>query len=165
MNDNWKTPSYIWNLVELSMRDPVFDPCPLHPDFDGLNTDWKTCSYINPPYSRGQLEKWVPKGFSEFTKLTENCLEPCFIWLVNYGNCLNRKLLKNTASAICDLYQRIAFIDPSTGKPQSGNDRDQVVYLWCLNQDTIEFFIDNFSDIGKVFVCAEDIRDLIKKST
>lgn len=44
-----------------------FDPCPINPQFDGLSISWprdQVC-YVNPPYSRGKLSKWVKKCHSE----------------------------------------------------------------------------------------------------
>jgi site-specific DNA-methyltransferase (adenine-specific) len=68
-NSNWKTPSNI--LKEIyewygDSNNEMFDPCPTNPKVDGLKIDWKERNYINPPYSRGELIKWLEKGYNEF---------------------------------------------------------------------------------------------------
>ncbi len=40
-----------------------FDPCPNNPTFDGLEIEWPKGKpiFVNPPYTRGQISKWVKK--------------------------------------------------------------------------------------------------------
>jgi len=52
----------IYQLFGLS-KDDMFDPCPLNPDFDGLQIPWKKYNYVNPPYSH--LPQFVDKAISE----------------------------------------------------------------------------------------------------
>jgi len=42
-----------------------FDPCPNNPTFDGLSIDWPKGKpiFVNPPYTRGQISKWVKKCY------------------------------------------------------------------------------------------------------
>jgi len=42
------------------------DPCPLyeHPQREGLEREWGTSTFINPPYGR-QLGKWMRKAYAE----------------------------------------------------------------------------------------------------
>ena len=44
-----------------------FDPCPHLPDFDGLNIEWGTSNFVNPPYGR-EIGKWLKKGYEEWQK-------------------------------------------------------------------------------------------------
>ena len=66
-NDNWATPKWLIDLFK-----DYYDPCPLNPDFnieineDGLTTDWKEFTYINPPYSK--VLPWVLKAVEEAKK-------------------------------------------------------------------------------------------------
>ena len=53
-----------WLKLEIIERfGEYFDPCPVNPQFDGLSIDWPRdkAVYVNPPYTRGQLSKWVKK--------------------------------------------------------------------------------------------------------
>ena len=59
-SDIWSTPKDIYNKF-LSMG--AFDPCPIDPKFDGLNTDWESFVYVNPPYS--EIRKWLDKALIE----------------------------------------------------------------------------------------------------
>ena len=48
----------------------IFDPCPNDPSFDGLRIDWplNKTAYVNPPYTRGEISKWVKKCFHEYQR-------------------------------------------------------------------------------------------------
>jgi phage N-6-adenine-methyltransferase len=35
---------------------------------NGLKQDWGKCNWCNPPYSRGQIDKWLKKGIEEQKK-------------------------------------------------------------------------------------------------
>ena len=52
---------------------PLFDPCPDNWTECGLSMDWvDRCGgrvvYVNPPYTRGQLDKWVKKVHDEWRR-------------------------------------------------------------------------------------------------
>lgn len=56
----------------------LFDPCPNNPTFDGLKLNWSgviradtnqyEAVYVNPPYTRGQISRWVEKAEYEASK-------------------------------------------------------------------------------------------------
>jgi len=147
-NDYWQTPEYILEKVRLVLDDDYFDPCPINPQFDGLQVEWKIRCFINPPYSRGSLEKWSVKADIEYRKLWQ-FTDPEFIWLINYGCTANRQLISRKATAICIPDKRVAFINPETGVQQRGNDRDQMIYYWGTNPRT---FREAFEVIGEIFI-------------
>lgn len=152
MKNNWQSPPYILDRVKQVLGDDYFDPCPIDPDFDGLSIKWPNKNaFINPPYSRGSLESWVPKALKEYKEMWEDKEKDfvSFIWLVNYGATGNRILLKQEADAICDLYKRVNFVHPKTGIECKGNDRDSVIYYWGWRYGA---FKTAFKDIGKVFI-------------
>lgn len=60
------TPDYIIENIKKQYGE-MFDPCPNNPTFDGLAIAWpldKVC-FVNPPYTRGQIGKWVKKCSDE----------------------------------------------------------------------------------------------------
>ena len=59
---NWKTPSAVYADLNTEFGFD-FDPCPPDPDFDGLNCEWGSCNFVNPPYS--QIKKWLQKAIIE----------------------------------------------------------------------------------------------------
>jgi site-specific DNA-methyltransferase (adenine-specific) len=61
-SDNWTTPQDLYNELNKEFNFN-FDPCPLNPNFDGLNINWKERNFINPPYSKIAL--WVEKAERE----------------------------------------------------------------------------------------------------
>jgi hypothetical protein len=64
-NQFWKTP--VWLYDELNKEFNFdFDPCPINPDFDGLNIEWGKINYVNPPYNKKDL--WIKKSYEEWQK-------------------------------------------------------------------------------------------------
>jgi hypothetical protein len=61
MNDDWKTPKWLMEFFK-----DYYDPCPVNPTFDGLKIDWKSPSFVNPPYSN--VLEWVKKAIEESKK-------------------------------------------------------------------------------------------------
>ena len=62
---DWKTPKAFYQALDAEFGFD-FDPCPTKPKFDGLNSEWGTVNYCNPPYSH--LALWLEKGFEEWKK-------------------------------------------------------------------------------------------------
>jgi len=63
-SDDYKTPEIIYKILddEFHFND---DPCPLHGS-GGLDREWGTSTFINPPYSKPA--PWVEKGYIESLK-------------------------------------------------------------------------------------------------
>lgn len=61
MNDNYATP--LWLMEHFKNH---FDPCPLNADFDGLKIEWKSPTFVNPPYSDPLA--WVIKAIEQSKK-------------------------------------------------------------------------------------------------
>ena len=54
------TPDRVWDMIKDNWgyeKEQLFDPCPVNPQWNGLDIDWKELNYVNPPYSREQGEK------------------------------------------------------------------------------------------------------------
>jgi len=68
--DCWETPQYIKEYIynRFGIEGDMFDPCPANPKINGLLIDWEKCSYVNPPYSRGNQIKWIKKAVDESKK-------------------------------------------------------------------------------------------------
>ena len=64
-----ETPDWLKDKIILEFGE-YFDPCPVNPTFDGLSIDWPTniVNYVNPPYTRGEISKWVKKCHEENMK-------------------------------------------------------------------------------------------------
>ena len=60
LGDNYETDKWLANIFA-----GWYDPCPLDPDpkIDGLLTDWKINTFVNPPYSNPKV--WVRKAIME----------------------------------------------------------------------------------------------------
>jgi len=70
-NDDWETPDIIYQWIKEYMFNntidikEIFDPCPLHSTFNGLEIPWKKVNYINPPYTRELKEAFIRKAYQE----------------------------------------------------------------------------------------------------
>lgn len=69
-SDDWATPpAFLEGLGKVYEFD--FDPCPLGhdtSDWDGLEIDWGSMNYVNPPYSRKLKEAFIHKAVEESVK-------------------------------------------------------------------------------------------------
>ena len=63
--DHWATPTDLYNELNNEFHF-TFDPCPLHAKFDGLNIDWGTSVFVNPPYSN--ITSFLEKAHKELHK-------------------------------------------------------------------------------------------------
>ena len=61
-SDHWTTPKALYDALDAEFHF-TFDPCPRHPDFDGLAVPWPGSVFINPPYSN--IAAFLKKGLDE----------------------------------------------------------------------------------------------------
>ena len=63
-SDHWSTPKEVYEALdkEFKFND---DPCPLG-GAGGLNREWGTRTFVNPPYS--EIKYWVAYGFNQASK-------------------------------------------------------------------------------------------------
>ena len=66
-HDNWSTPKDVYDKLDKEFNFN-FDPCPLNenPEFDGLELEWGSRTFVNPPYSK--LKDWCRKAYQEWGK-------------------------------------------------------------------------------------------------
>jgi hypothetical protein len=67
IHDDWKTPEWMLEDIRKEFGE-FFDPCPINPDFNGLEIEWQKVNYINPPYNRKDKEAFITKAFTESKK-------------------------------------------------------------------------------------------------
>ena len=65
LSDKWNTPRSLFKELHAEFKFN-FDPCPPNPKFDGLQIEWKSSNFCNPPFSK--IAYWVAKGFLESRK-------------------------------------------------------------------------------------------------
>lgn len=69
-SDNWQTPAELYNTLNKEFKFN-FDPCPLNHNlnlWDGLEIEWGSSNFINPPYSRKLKDLFVKKAIAESKK-------------------------------------------------------------------------------------------------
>ena len=65
-SDCWRTPPKIYKDLDKEFNFD-FDPYPYpKPEWDGLEIEWGSRSFCNPPYS--ETEKWIRKAIEEHKK-------------------------------------------------------------------------------------------------
>jgi site-specific DNA-methyltransferase (adenine-specific) len=135
--DEWQTPKDLFFALdaEFGFR---FDPCctsdtalcpfscPIDRGHDGLSRGWGGVrAFVNPPYSRGNIEKWCEKCVIEAQKGSlVVALIPC--------DCSTKWWQKYVMQAyeIRFLPRRVRFIDPTTGKPAGAPTFGSVIVVW-----------------------------------
>lgn len=61
--DDSRTPVWLLKAIRTEFGD-LYDPCPVDPDFDGLDKWWgKGVAYVNPPYSN--IKPWVYRAMEQ----------------------------------------------------------------------------------------------------
>ena len=128
----WGTPLFIADSVRQCVRILDLDPCSTQ-DFnatvgaevffsrkmDGLALDWNGSVYLNPPYARGEIDKWVRKLMREVD--ARNTKK--YVALVNNASDTQWfKRLLHLSNFICFYEGRITFVNPhlNTSKPLQG---------------------------------------------
>lgn len=141
-NDFWYTPPYVMNCVKQFFGFAGFgDPCPVNPEFNGLQHTWLPECYINPPYSRKLRRAFIQKGIKEYKGGR-------FLWLLNFGNNIDHWDLHQRSSSVCLPETRIRF---TPGHPALGDGKspmyDSIFILWGDPSG----FKEAFAPLGKAY--------------
>jgi site-specific DNA-methyltransferase (adenine-specific) len=59
-------PKGVYQTLDAEFRFD-FDPCPVDPDFNGLEIEWGQSNFVNPPYGK-HIRNWVRKAYYESLK-------------------------------------------------------------------------------------------------
>ncbi|MBK9580276.1 MAG: hypothetical protein IPO40_24690 [Fibrobacteres bacterium] len=62
-SDNWATPKDFYDTLDSEFHFD-YDPCPLNGS-GGLESEWGTSNFVNPPYSRKLKDAFVKKAIEE----------------------------------------------------------------------------------------------------
>lgn len=65
LRQTWNTPKETYRILNKEFNFN-FDPCPVDPNFDGLNIEWGDRNFVNPPFKN--ISNWIKKGFYEWKK-------------------------------------------------------------------------------------------------
>lgn len=118
--DNWCTPDYIIEKVRNAMGSIDLDPA-THPaaqsivkatnyytiETNGLDKEWKGNIWLNPPYSRGNIDLFVDKAISEWNEKF-NADKMCILVNSQTDTAWYHKLL-NSADCVLLFRKRIKF--------------------------------------------------------
>lgn len=143
IRDNWITPSYIMESVDNFFQGQYFDPFPINPHWDAYRIPWGDNIWLNPPYSK----------LSEIVKLPQY-KGKVSLWLTHTSHDVKwYKYLASQSTAICQLYDRVKFIDPKTHLPSKSTaiGKCQSIFLISPKHD-LEKFSEIFGKLGRVMV-------------
>lgn len=93
---------------------------------DSLVQPWGTSNWCNPPYSN--IMPWVEKAIAETARGNTTVMlipaDTSVAWFKKaFDNCYSCEFING----------RISFINVDTGKPQSGNNKGSVVFIFSPN--------------------------------
>jgi hypothetical protein len=66
LRGDWKTPKALYQALDAEFNFD-YDPCPVKPKFDGLESEWGETNFVNPPYGR-EIGRWIQKGYEQNLK-------------------------------------------------------------------------------------------------
>ena len=110
-SDQWATPRHLWHKLNNEFNFD-FDPCPLAKEIeqDGLECEWGTSNFVNPPYSRKLKDAFVRKAVEE-SKKGKLCV---LLLPVSTSTILFHEVIKPNAKEIRFLKGRVKFIGVNT---------------------------------------------------
>lgn len=110
--DDWATPKSLYDTLHAEFNFD-FDPCPLNHDtskWNGLEIEWGSVNFINPPYSRTLKEAFVKKAIEE-SKKGKRCV---MLLPVSTSTALFHDYIKPNAKEIRFLRGRVKFVGVNT---------------------------------------------------
>lgn len=147
--DEWMTPEWVISIAVQSMGNGRIDLDPCSTDFanelvqakvfydkehDGLSQEWQGKRlFMNPPYSRGNIDKWVSKLLHHWYKAD---IEQAFVVTNNVTDTLWAHKMYEACTALCYPQGRIHFLGPD-GEPVKQTRQGQC--FWYFGDNPRDF--------------------------
>ncbi len=150
--DNWRTPPEFYEKKN-KIYHFDFDPCPYNHDvneWDGLEVEWGSVNFVNPPYSLKLKSMFVEKAVEEMKKGKASVL----LLPVSTSTKLFHEVIKPNARHIEFIKGRLPFIGV--------NDKGQLVNHHLIEEVT-DKTIHHINRSG-VFEIGKDIPKYVKNS-
>lgn len=128
IKDEWRTPIEVFRFAESVVGRMQYDSActrenalalPIYLDGDAFSCEWVRTVWCNPPYSN--IEPWIDKAIE-----SEKAITAMLIPSPN-GEGRYKKLIAHSHEIA--IAGRLAFINPLTGKPVSGNTRGSSLFI------------------------------------
>tara|TARA_R110000744_G_scaffold95281_1_gene184148 strand:+ start:61 stop:576 length:516 start_codon:yes stop_codon:yes gene_type:complete len=157
-NNSWGTPPHFIESARKVMGSIDVDPASndeaqyivqagqyFTEDDSGLDQYWNGNVWLNPPYGRGLAKPFIRQIVHQYKVV--KCVTQAIVLLnsVYSSAWWKESEIAVSCSAICLPDHRIAFINPVTGKPEKGNDREQIITYIGDNPNK---FCEEFSQYG-----------------
>jgi len=140
----WETPGDFWTYISARYTFDV-DVCAteqstkcarfISPDQDGLSVPWgsgKGFAWCNPPFKCAR--KWHEKAVHEIFS-AQHISGAAVLGHACTGAAWWQQVVRQYAPTVLLLSPRISFVDPATGCPKSGNDRDSMLTIYHRADD------------------------------
>lgn len=131
--DDWATPAWLFDAVKRDFGRFNLDAAASQATAkvsawfgggaslaaDGLAAEWFGTVWCNPPYRRGEIERWIAKGIDEVAAgRAERCV---FLIPANTDTAWWHDLVWPHAAEVRMLRGRVSFDGPKNGKPTFGS--------------------------------------------
>ena len=112
---------------------------------------WLGNVWLNPPYGRGLAKPFINQVVKDY--VVGDVIQAVVLLNSVYSSAWWKESeIPQECSAICLPDHRIAFINPATGEPEKGNDREQIITYLGDNPD---LFCEEFNQYG---LCCKPVR-------
>lgn len=142
--DEWGTPQWLFDLLHAEFRfqldvcasaDNAKLPAFFSPETDGLSQRWHGPAWMNPPYARSELIRWLAKAVEQSKRTTVVGLIPAWTSAAYWHECVLPH-----ASEIRFIDGRVPFVGPRKGNGRRGSFSppfSSVVVVWQPNRATL----------------------------
>tara|TARA_R110000772_G_C13085101_1_gene417922 strand:+ start:88 stop:555 length:468 start_codon:yes stop_codon:yes gene_type:complete len=107
------------------------DPCPLdwnvNTHDDGLTSEWGNRNFVNPPYGRGMVQKWIEKADIECKK------GKLVVMLINVSTdtvVFHKYIYQQPHIELRFIKGRLRFFEPESQKQMGPNPRPSMLVIW-----------------------------------
>lgn len=160
-SDQRFTPEYVLDVVRKFGGGQIdTDPCTTTDnitrattywtvDDDGLTSKWHGVTWVNPPYSRGELAKWMTQCYmrANHARVAESPLDVLALIPSDLGSKAGQNVAV-TCDALCFVRGRLAFDSPQ-GVMKCGAKQPSILAYWG---DRAARFKRYFDALGTVWV-------------
>lgn len=127
--DKWQTPPKLYEELHREFNFN-FDPCPITwntGDPDGLEIEWGTSTFVNPPYSN--VARWIEKAHTEWKKGKQVVM---LINAITDTKAFHEYIYNKSGVEIRFIKGRVSFIDPSNPNKKQPSPKPSMIVIFHI---------------------------------
>lgn len=138
----------MWGQIDLDPCTPEHNPTGAMRYYSegGLEREWHGKVWVNPPYSRGQIKKWVNKAVAHVSSCQDGEHQALILLPSDLGT-HGGATAARAASGLCFVRSRLTFGTPTGAMPNGAKQPSIIVYIG----DSPASFSHFFSRLGVVW--------------